>query len=361
MKVITARNVNDAFKLGVDFFLDKDNYRQQDSRNGTTLEANEPVTTVYRKPTERVLFSQKRDANPFFHFIEGLWMLHGRNDLRPLTFFVDSMRNFSDDNKTLWGAYGWRWRDYFDKDQLDIIIAMLKRNPDDRRAVLQMWDVRKDLDKDGKDVPCNTNIYFKIRDNKLNMTVCNRSNDMIWGTYGANAVHMSMLQEYMATLIGVEVGVYTQISDSFHVYENDVWERCKQLGVIDIHSWRSTKNEYEHIEQKELIPLITHSKTFHWELNLFFEAFNDVITTGEKFSTKEYTGPIKTFKNSSIRDIAIPMVNAYMFHKHRRYEDSYAEINKIKAYDWMTACFDWVRKRDVSYTLNNTDKGETHG
>lgn len=357
MKVITARNINDAFRLGVDFFLEKTNYREQESRNGLTLEAVEPVATVYQKPTERVLFCEKRDANPFFHFIEGLWMIHGRNDLRPLTFFVESMRDFSDDNKTLWGAYGWRWREYFDKDQLEIIIAMLRRDPDDRRAVLQMWDVKEDLDREGKDVPCNTNIYFKVRDKKLNMTVCNRSNDMLWGAYGANAVHMSMLQEYMASRIEVAVGEYTQISDSFHVYQNDVWERCKELGVIDIYSWRSTKNDYEYIKQKDLVPLITHSKTFQWELNLFFETFSDVITTGKTFSTKEYigSGPIKTFQNPSIRDIAIPMVNAYTFHKHRQYENSYAEINKIKAYDWMKACFEWVRKRDTAFTLKIAD------
>ena len=187
------------------------------------------------------------------------------------------------------------------------------------------------------------------------MTVCNRSNDMLWGAYGANAVHMSMLQEYMALMIGVEVGVYTQISDSFHVYQNDVWERCKELGVIDIYNWRSTKNDYEYIKQKDLVPLITHSKTFHWELNLFFERFSEVITTGEKFLAEELSPPRQTFQNPSIRDIAIPMVNAYLFHKGRRYEDSYAWINKIKAYDWMKACFEWVRKRDTAFTLKIAD------
>ena len=85
------------------------------------------------------------------------------------------------------------------------------------------------------------------------MTVCNRSNDMLWGAYGANAVHMSMLQEYLASRLEIAVGEYTQISDSFHVYQNDVWERCKELGVIDIYSWRSTKNDYEYIKQKEEI------------------------------------------------------------------------------------------------------------
>ena len=116
----------------------------------------------------------------------------------------------------------------------------------------------------------------------------------------------------------------------FIICQNDVWERCKELGVIDIYSWRSTKNDYEYIKQKDLVPLITNSRTFQWELDLFFAAFDDVITTGELFSTKDYMGPIKTFQNPSIRDIAIPMVNAYMFHKHRQYEDSCPLLIKLK-------------------------------
>ena len=50
------------------------------------------------------------------------------------------------------------------------------------------------------------------------MTVSNRSNDIIWGTFGANAVHMSMLHEYVASALMLHVGKYTQISDSFHAY-----------------------------------------------------------------------------------------------------------------------------------------------
>ena len=54
MKTITARNVNGAILRGVDLFKDKVNYREQESRNGKTLEAVEPVTTKYLRPTERV-------------------------------------------------------------------------------------------------------------------------------------------------------------------------------------------------------------------------------------------------------------------------------------------------------------------
>ena len=50
----------------------------------------------------------------------------------------------------------------------------------------------------------------------------------------------------------ITFGEYAQISDSFHIYQNDVWERCKELGVIDIYGWRFTKNDCEYIKQKDL-------------------------------------------------------------------------------------------------------------
>lgn len=104
MKVINARNVNDALLLGIDLFSDDTSYRIQESRNGTTYEALEPVTTVYRNPCERVCLVEERDANPFFHFIESMWMLAGRKDLISLTYYVSSMKDFSDDGETLWGS-----------------------------------------------------------------------------------------------------------------------------------------------------------------------------------------------------------------------------------------------------------------
>jgi hypothetical protein len=53
---------------------------------------------------------------------------------------------------------------------------------------------------------------------RLDMVVFNRSNDVVWGAYGANAVHFSFLLEYLARWIGCEVGTYSQISVNFHGY-----------------------------------------------------------------------------------------------------------------------------------------------
>ena len=99
---------------------------------------------------------------------------------------------------------------------------MLRADPDSRRAVLQIWDAEADLGVPSKDIACNTQAMFKVRGGQLNMLVSNRSNDIVWGCYGANAVQFSMLLEYMAARIGVAPGTYRQVSDSFHAY-HDTW------------------------------------------------------------------------------------------------------------------------------------------
>jgi len=71
MQVLHVRNVHDALVRGMDLLYIEDN--ESDSRNGKVYEATTPVTTVYKEPKERVLFWEERDANPFFHFMEGLW------------------------------------------------------------------------------------------------------------------------------------------------------------------------------------------------------------------------------------------------------------------------------------------------
>ena len=342
MKVIKVRNVNDAILRGIDLFQDETNYIEQDSRNGKTLECVDPVTTVYLKPTERVCLIEARDANPFFHFIESMWMLAGRNDLKSLTYYVASMSDFSDNGETLWGAYGYRWRKYFHKDQINMIVKLLKENPDDRRAVLQMWDANKDLARVSKDVPCNTNIYFKIRDNKLNMTVCNRSNDMLWGAYGANVVHMSVLQELVAHRLGVPVGVYRQDSDSFHVYLNEVWDKVKHLS-IDVYT--PFENIYETLSNYQSSDLFIEYDCLDWEHDRFFNYHPADIVGADNWV------------NPCYRDIAVPMAHTYYLYKSGKYDEAYKHCEKIIPKDWKYACLSWLRTREERRN-NHAEKGE---
>lgn len=224
MKVINTRNVHQVLPFALQMLFAEGVRR--DSRNGPVLQFPTPVTTVYHRPSERVLFWPLRDANPFFHLYEALWMLRGRNDVAGVARYAGNMKNYSDDDVTLHGAYGHRWRKHFRnfenglfKDQLSQIAAMLRSNPDDRRAVLQMWDAEADLNRTGKDVPCNTIATFQVSTGgELDLHVFCRSNDIVWGAYGANAVHFSFLLEYMCVWTGLPMGKLYQISVNWHGY-----------------------------------------------------------------------------------------------------------------------------------------------
>jgi thymidylate synthase len=230
VRTILARNVHQALPQGLQL-LDQYGYCR-DSRNGPVIVAPGPVATTYQMPEECVVFWPQRDANPFLHLYEALWMLDGRNDLAPLLRYTKQYAAYSDDGKTLHDAYGYRWRRYFAAsvyDQLNLITDRLRRDQNDRRCVLTMWDPRTDLGRIGKAVPCNlTATLQRDREGRLDMTVFCRSNDMIWGAYGANAVTFSVLLGFLASEVSCPVGQYTQISVNFHAYREQ-YEKLRTL------------------------------------------------------------------------------------------------------------------------------------
>lgn len=320
MQVIVSRNVNDALILGLKAVKQEGMLR--DSRNGPVRVFESPVTTVYERPDERVVFFPERDANPFFHLMEGLWMIAGRNDVEWISRFNSSIANYSDDGITFHGAYGYRWRKHFGMDQLEIISELLRKNPDDRRIVLQMWDPKVDLNRDGKDFPCNTAIKFRIVDGRLDMTVENRSNDMIWGAYGANAVHFSMLQEYMAAKIGVKLGYYWQVSTNFHSYIS-TFEKHESL--LD----RIPTSPYHHGVTP--FPMVNVNISI-WEedLEIFMEAGDSVLGYRDPF-----------FKR-----VAVPMMRSYKAFKEKRYQSAISILeDDCAADDWSRAGVEWIQRR----------------
>src|SRR5688500_9773404 len=140
MKILNVRNVEAAFFYGTSLLRAVG--VKQSSRAGDVLVAPYPVMTIYERPWERVLFNPKRDANPFFHLFESLWMLAGWDDATWLDRFVsDFSARFAEEDGTQHGAYGFRWRKWFDDgeyedgDQLSACVNLLKNNPNDRRVV----------------------------------------------------------------------------------------------------------------------------------------------------------------------------------------------------------------------------------
>lgn len=350
MRVIEARNVHVALAQGIDHLLRTG--ESGGSRNGDVLVSPTPVCTVYHSPTERVLFGATRDANPFFHLMESLWMLAGRNDLAFPQQFNKRFGEYSDDGKTVHGAYGHRWRAHFGYDQLEVIALELRNNPTSRRCVLQMWDAMpatryvhegtlemygaNDLNlamSGGKDVPCNTNIYFRVNEGKLDMTVCCRSNDIIWGAYGANAVHMSVLMEYMAAYIGVPVGTYYQISNNYHAYTN-VYDRAKLAMIAKESIAQNVYITSEAFPNPLAYPYpIISTPISKWNADL--ADFLDHPLEGHLFNDKFFT------------EIAAPMYAAWNTRK-AKLGSGLNEIAMMANSDWKMACQQWIHRREVA-------------
>jgi hypothetical protein len=316
MRVIRAENVREAYKIGIEALLRFG--EREESRVGPVMVMPEPVCTIYQHPKERVLLNAKRDANPFFHFFEGIWMLSGSEDATYLdTFVSDFSSRFSDDGETLHGAYGYRWREHWAIDQLKYIVSELRSNPQSRRCVLGIWDTEVDLGAQSKDVPCNTHVYFRIHAGCLNMMINCRSNDMIWGGYGANAVHFSMLQEYLATAIGVEVGQMYQNSWNFHAY----CDMLEKVAPVTDNTWISP---YE-----GTVPLVSDPTSFLGECGAWVEGYASVSKC----------------KNDIFGGVASPMMLAHQAYRAKAFHEAMNQCYNIKAPDWRRACAEWIQRR----------------
>jgi thymidylate synthase len=340
MHTIFARNVNDAYHKGLSYLLEAG--EREPSRAGPVLVAPSPVTTIYERPGERVLFSPKRDANCFFHLCEGLTMLAGRKDAAILNRYVrDFGERFAEPDGDIHDGYGYRWRHAFGIDQLGAIIARFRADPGTRQCVLTMWDPRCELIDSGgilwtcgendlegvwRTRPCNTHAYFRIRDGALNMMVCCRSNDMIFGGYGANAVHFSILQEYLAAMVGVRLGSYAQMSFNFHAYE----DMLAKVGVPEL------DDRYGNQDGISSSPLVHDPSTFDREL-MELLAFVD--------NDDWRTGGAMRWHNYFLRDTALPMLRAHSRWRAGARERALDGIDQVAATDWRVAAGEWIERR----------------
>jgi hypothetical protein len=309
------------------------------SRNGPVLQMPEAFATHYAKPVERVLFDAQRDANPFFHLVEALWMLDGHCTVAPLDYYVPRMKDFSDDDLTFHGAYGHRWRHAFGTDQIATVIAMLRSDATTRRAVITMWDAESDLNVASKDLPCNLVVSVQREGTRLNMCVYNRSNDAIMGHYGANVVHFSLLQEYLALMVGCNVGWYEQVTANLHAYERD-WNRYWPLVE------RFPFNRYDSIANGRRVfakRLITTPETFDSECTNFM----DTLTRFHEVTS--WNSNAHHYANPFLSHVAAPMTEAYKAYRDEDIPRALGVLNEARQFDgsvdWLIAGIEWLERR----------------
>jgi hypothetical protein len=137
---------------------------------------------------------------------------------------------------------------------------------------------------------------------------------------GANVVHFSFLQEYIACCVGVPVGVYNQFTNNLHVYENN-WNPVEWLQCMEFCGYPTGGS----------MPLVQDPQQFDRECGQFIEDPDAYVT--EPF----------------LKLVAAPMCLAFRHHKERDYLRSMEAMRGVVAQDWRTVGCDWLAKREQMY------------
>jgi len=179
---------------------------------------------VIEDPSDRFCHAPIRRQNVIFNYAEALWYLSGKNDLDFISYFAPRMARYSSDGKTLPGTgYGPKLL-RFGSDGLNQIAravdVLTQDDPDSKRVVLQIFDAREDIRKSNIDVSCTIGLQLLLRDGRLHMVAYMRANDAYVGML-SDVFSFTFIQEFIAGLIGSEIGTYTHFVGSIHIYEND--------------------------------------------------------------------------------------------------------------------------------------------
>ncbi len=178
-------------------------------------------------PYDRLIFIPERHWDIVYGTGEFIWYVTGSDSLEFIRYYAPSYDRFSDDGKTLYGAYGSRLFKNEESDSLHVenaissVIRKLKEDPDSRQALSMIWR-QKDMHVfQTKDLPCTVSLQFLIRDNKLNMITTMRSNDVWLGS--TNDIYcFTLLQELIASKLKIDLGFYQHNSGSMHLYEKNI-------------------------------------------------------------------------------------------------------------------------------------------
>ena len=207
------------------------------ANNKCTVRNNEmfeviPAILTLTNPRDRLLsFNNMRNIKKYCYG-EALWYLSGSNKLDFIAKYSSFWEHISDDGVTVNSAYGkyifadtYRASNFKTISQWDNVKKILTHDPGSRQAVIHIKPIQI---KDTLDTVCTLILQFFIRNNKLDMIVHMRSNDMYFGlTF--DLFQFTLLQELMAAELGVELGKYIHITNNLHIYSHNINSLTKMI------------------------------------------------------------------------------------------------------------------------------------
>ena len=216
----TFKRANDAYEY----------YHDKIIREGVNFGDTKALFNVgfyIENPLDHEIENKERKWNPVYAEAEWQWYLSGDRNIAKLGELYGKVpeiwKRMADVNNNVNSNYGWQWKR---NDQIDYVIDLLRNEPDTRQATITVLDM-KEHDTFTFDTPCTYAVQFTILDNKLNMSVVMRSNDL-WFGFCNDQYQFSKLQHYVwnricyGKLKGLEIGTYFHFAHNLHLYNNKI-------------------------------------------------------------------------------------------------------------------------------------------
>lgn len=163
---------------------------------------------------------------------ELLWFLRGGTNVKYLNEHgVTIWDEWADADGNLGRVYGAQWCDWRAPDgrsinQIDQLIANIKRNPDSRRLIVSAWNVGE-IDKMALP-PCHALFQFFVREGELSCQLYQRSADLFLGV-PFNIASYALLTLMVAQVCGLKPGTFVHTFGDLHLYSNHLEQAKLQL------------------------------------------------------------------------------------------------------------------------------------
>ena len=171
------------------------------------------------EPRARRITNETRNWKEDYAEAEWQWYLSGDKNIKKLGDIYGKVpeiwKRMADGKGNVNSNYGYQWKR---NDQIGEVINLLKREKYTRQATISIYD-GKEIDKYTYDTPCTYAVQFTIMNNRLNMCVTMRSNDL-WYGFCNDQYQFSKLQEMIAKEIKMDIGTYYHFAHNLHIYND---------------------------------------------------------------------------------------------------------------------------------------------
>ena len=179
------------------------------------------VGFTLENPIDNIITNKERKFNIEYAKAEWKWYLSGDRSINKLGEIYGKIppiwKRMADSKGDVNSNYGYQWER---NNQLDKVVDILRENPTTRRATISIYD-GKEINDYNRDTPCTYAVQFTILDNKLNMSVYMRSNDL-WYGFCIDQYCFSMLQQHVAERLSMQVGSYYHHAHNLHLYNDKI-------------------------------------------------------------------------------------------------------------------------------------------